>query len=70
MDKTIAQGMDAGYVARRVRNAVENEAPEVVIAPWTNKAAILIRALAPSLYFYIMRRRAASQRGGEVLEKK
>ena len=70
MDKTIAQGMDASYVARRILRAVEYAEPEVVIAPLSNKLAIIIRALSPSLYFKIMAYRAKSQMQGEELVSK
>ena len=70
MDKTIAQGMDASYVARRVLHAVDYTEPEMVIAPLSNKLAIIIRALCPSLYFKIMAYRAKSQRHGEEIENK
>ena len=68
MDKTIAEGMDASYVARRVLQAVEYTEPEVVIAPLSNKLAIIIRTLFPSLYFKIMAHRAKCQRHEEMVE--
>ncbi len=68
MDASIASGMSSRYVAKRLLAAVQHEENEVVVAPWTNRAAIVIRAVAPTLYFWIMRKRANSQRHGEKLK--
>ena len=70
MDKTIAKGMSTSYVAKRILRAVEYAESEVVIAPLSNKLAIVIRALSPSLYFKIMEHRANSQRDGEEIDCK
>ena len=70
MDKTIAKGMSTSYVVKRILRAVEYAESEVVIAPLSNKLAIIIRALSPSLYFKIMAHRANSQRHGEEIDSK
>lgn len=67
MDETTASGMAAEDVASKVASMVVYEEPDVVLAPLTHRLAIYIRALAPSLYFYIMGKRARKQRN---LDKK
>lgn len=58
MDKTIQEGYSAKYVAERVLKAVLREEKDVIIAPFMPKVAVLLRTICPSLYFWIMQRRA------------
>lgn len=60
MDETTAKGMSPEYVADKIIEAVAAETKEIVLAPLSHKFAILLRTLAPSLYFLIMSRRAAA----------
>ncbi|KAK3090927.1 hypothetical protein FSP39_015788 [Pinctada imbricata] len=62
MDKTTASGMKPESVADRVMTAVIWGEKEVVMAPVIHKLAIVIRTLAPSLYFVLMNHRAKSGR--------
>lgn len=58
MDKTTEQGYSPDYVAECVLKAVLKEKKDVIISPFTPKCAIFLRTLCPSLYFWIMKRRA------------
>jgi len=60
MDENTAKGMSPEYVADRILEAVAFDTKETVLAPLHHKFAILLRTLAPSLYFFIMSRRAES----------
>ena len=58
MDKATENGYQPGYVAECVLKSVLKQEKEVTIAPFTSKAAIVIRTLFPSLFFWIMQKRA------------
>ncbi|KAF7406506.1 hypothetical protein HZH68_005875 [Vespula germanica] len=58
MDQTTEQGYSPKYVAKKVLQAVLKKEKDVVIAPITPKCGILIRFLCPSLYFWLMEKRA------------
>lgn len=58
MDENTEQGFTPEYVAEEVMKALLQEASEVTVAPFTPKAAILLRSLFPSVYFWLMRKRA------------
>lgn len=62
MDQTTQSGMEPEAVARRVLQCVVNQEPEVVIAPLVHRLAIVLRAVAPALYFALMAKRARKQR--------
>ncbi|CAG0891297.1 unnamed protein product [Darwinula stevensoni] len=70
MDETTAEGMSPEEVAREIVAAVVMRKREVTVATFLPKVAVWIRTLFPSLYFYIMRNRAARLREKEEgLEK-
>ena len=54
MDKTTESGMEPSVVATRVLEAVLNREPELVLAPMIPKVLIVLRAICPSLYFFVM----------------
>lgn len=58
MDTTTANGYESEYVAREIVKAVVNESPELVIAELSARIAIVLRTFIPSLYFWIMSKRA------------
>jgi len=58
MDPSTEKGYSAAWVAERVLEAMQRGDQEVVLAPLHHRLAILLRALCPSLYFYLMSRRA------------
>lgn len=61
MDNATEQGFSPKYVADQVLKAVLKQEKELTIATFTPKAAILLRAIFPSLYFWIMQKRAKNQ---------
>jgi len=58
MDKTTENGYQPDYVAQCILKSVLYQQKEITIAPFTAKVAIILRALFPSLFFWIMERRA------------
>ena len=58
MDEATANGMDPREVAELIVRGIEKRQKELVICEFTAKIGILMRALSPSLYFYIMAKRA------------
>lgn len=58
MDKTTESGYQPEYVAELVLKSVLKQEKDVIIAPFSPKCAIIIRTLFPSLYFWIMEKRA------------
>lgn len=58
MDKTTQEGYSPKYVSDRILKAVLAEEKEVTIATFSPKVAIVLRNLFPSLYFWIMQKRA------------
>jgi dehydrogenase/reductase SDR family protein 7B len=61
-DSATANGYEPEYVAEKILSAVVQGKQEVIIAPVVPRLAILIRTLAPSLYFWIMETRARNTR--------
>lgn len=58
MDKNTQEGYSPEYVADRILKAVLKEEKDVFIAPFIPKCAVYLRTLCPSLYFWIMQKRA------------
>ncbi|XP_032679676.1 dehydrogenase/reductase SDR family protein 7-like [Odontomachus brunneus] len=58
MDETIENGYEPGYVAECILEAILKKKEEITIAPFSVKCAIIIRTLFPSLFFWLMQRRA------------
>lgn len=56
MDKTIQEGYYPEYVADRILKAVLKEEKDILITPFIPKAAMYLRTLCPSLYFWIMQK--------------
>jgi hypothetical protein len=62
MDSATASGYKSEYVAEKVLSAVAQGREELIIAPVVPRLAILVRTLTPSLYFWMMGRRARNTR--------
>lgn len=58
MDSTVASGYKPDYVAEKILCAVADGKKELIISPIVPRLAVLIRTIAPSLYFWVMERRA------------
>lgn len=58
MDKTTESGFEPEYVAECILKSILKQEKEVTIAPFAPKCAIILRTLYPSLYFWIMQKRA------------
>jgi short-subunit dehydrogenase len=58
MDSNAENGYTPEYVSKKILSAVADGKKELIIAPVIAKLAITIRTLSPSLYFWIMERRA------------
>ncbi|XP_046820665.1 dehydrogenase/reductase SDR family protein 7-like [Vespa crabro] len=58
MDQTTEQGYSPKYVAKKVLEAVLKKEKDVIIATIIPKCGILLRFLCPSLYFWLMEKRA------------
>lgn len=63
MDSATANGYKPEYVAEKILSAVVQCKEEMIISPVVPRLAMLIRTLAPSLYFWIMERRARNTSG-------
>ncbi|KAG1704427.1 Dehydrogenase/reductase SDR family protein 7-like [Nymphon striatum] len=59
MDPTTASGMEPRHVAFEIIKAVILKKKEIILSPFSNKIALLIRSIIPSLYFYVMSLRAS-----------
>ncbi|PNF35180.1 Dehydrogenase/reductase SDR family protein 7-like [Cryptotermes secundus] len=62
-DSATANGYTPEYVAEKILSAVVQCKEEMIISPVVPRLAMLIRTLAPSLYFWIMERRARNTSG-------
>uniref|UniRef100_UPI00358F2B5A dehydrogenase/reductase SDR family member 7B isoform X2 n=1 Tax=Myxine glutinosa TaxID=7769 RepID=UPI00358F2B5A len=69
LDATTAEGQEPEAVAKEVYQAVVNRKKDVVLAGPVPKAAICLRALAPSIYFFVMARRARRERQRRAVEQ-
>lgn len=58
MDETTAGGYPPNYVAEQILNGVALQEKEIIIATAGPRYAILLRSLSPSIYFWIMQKRA------------
>ena len=58
MDKTTEEGYSPEYVADCILKAVLKQEKDVLVSSFTPKVAIYLRTLCPSLYFWIMYKRA------------
>lgn len=58
MDKNTEEGYSPEYVAEYVLKAVLKQEKDVLISDFTPKMAIYLRTLCPSLYFWLMHKRA------------
>ena len=62
LDKTTEQGYSVQYVAQQILESMVKGKKELILAPLHVRLAILLRALLPDLYFYIMKRKALKEK--------
>lgn len=58
MDSHTARGYTPQYVSKKILSAIVDGKKELTIAPVTARLAVTIRTLSPSLFFWLMERRA------------
>lgn len=58
MDDTTAGGYPPESVAEQILDGVADEKTELFICPVSNRLAVILRAIWPSLYFTLMEKRA------------
>lgn len=58
MDKSTAAGFTPEFVAIKILDMVVNKENELVISQFLPKSAIFLRHSFPSIYFWLMARRA------------
>ncbi|OUC49197.1 oxidoreductase, short chain dehydrogenase/reductase family protein [Trichinella nativa] len=59
VDRNTETGMMPDWVACRILKALVNNEQELILASWYVRFAILLRVVWPSLYFWIMQKRAS-----------
>lgn len=57
-DETTASGQDPMELAEILFKSIVNEKKDLLIAPFTARAAVAIRHFCPTLFFWIMKKRA------------
>lgn len=62
MDHTTASGMKASYVAAKIRSSVEYYTKDFVLGSPFFVGATYLHTLLPSLYFWLMAKRANSNK--------
>ncbi|KAF0296872.1 Dehydrogenase/reductase SDR family protein 7-like [Amphibalanus amphitrite] len=63
LDATTASGMSTDEAADRVLDALLHHRPETLISPLKDRLAVLLRHLVPSVFFWLMERRARAGTG-------
>lgn len=58
MDESTARGYSAEFVANKILNMIVKETKELTLSTIAPKLAVSIRHFIPSLYFWIMAKRA------------
>ena len=58
MDKATAAGFTPEYTAYKILDSIVNKDKELVVSQFLPRLAIFLRHSTPSLYFWIMARRA------------
>lgn len=59
MDETTAKGMSPDKVAERILQCILRNEPDIIVSDLQAKIAYYLRHLLPSVYFWIMSKRAA-----------
>ncbi|XP_037944462.1 dehydrogenase/reductase SDR family protein 7-like [Teleopsis dalmanni] len=70
MDKTTATGMLPEKMAEHILNAILHHDKDIIVCDWQAKAAYYLRTLFPSLYFWLMERRAQKLERENMIGKK
>ena len=65
VDENTAKGYTTEAVADRLVEMILRDEPDVVMAPAYIQLAVVIRALSPALFFWLMRRKALKERQGK-----
>lgn len=58
MDTSTASGFTPEYAAAKILNTIANKENELVVSQVIPKLAIFLRHFAPSIYFWLMKKRA------------
>lgn len=58
MDTSTASGFTPEYTAEKILNSVVRKENDLIVSQFVPKLAIFIRHFAPSIYHYIMKKRA------------
>ncbi|XP_060646366.1 dehydrogenase/reductase SDR family protein 7-like [Drosophila nasuta] len=58
MDETTAKGMSPDKLAERILQCILRKEPDIIVSDLQSKAAYYLRHLLPSVYFWIMTKRA------------
>ena len=62
LDPNTARGMEPGFVAMEILNAIECGKEDLILADFKSNIAILLNTLWPSLFAKIMKSRAKRER--------
>ena len=62
MDANQERGYSVEYVAENIINCLRADKPQLILAPFYVRIAVLLRTFLPTIYFYIMSRRAKKQK--------
>ena len=62
MDANQERGYSVEYVAENIINCLLADKPQLILAPFYVRIAVLLRTFLPTIYFYIMSRRAKKQK--------
>lgn len=60
-DENQKKGYSPEYAANSIVNALVNRKTELILAPWTTTAAILLRFLFPNFMFWVLHRRGQKE---------
>lgn len=64
-DSTTASGSSPEHIADDIRKAILSEEKDVILAPFLPIAVQWLRLLCPSLYFWVMEKRARRMTGSD-----
>lgn len=63
MDATQQSGMAPEYAAKCIVDAMLKEETELLLADFKSRLALILRAISPNLYFWVVVKRAKKQQG-------
>ena len=68
LDETTAKGFAPSAVAERLVDMILKDEPEVVMADAHIRLAVVLRALAPALFFWFMKKRVEKNRKEKIFQ--